>query len=91
MHWLYHFLGLDNLSGSYYGFWSGVGSDLTELAIVGGLISMVRKNNCHHRWCPYIGHHEYSDPATGLTYKLCRLHHPDHPGRRQRNFTKELS
>ena len=75
MHWLSHFLGLDNLSGPYYGFWSGFGSDLSELAIAGGLIGVLRKHNCHVRWCWRVGRH----PVEGTPFVVCRRHHPDGP------------
>lgn len=49
MNWFLHFIGANNLSGPAYGFWSGFGSDIGELAIVGGLIGMIRKTAQHHR------------------------------------------
>ena len=73
MHWLSHFLGLDNLSGPYYGFWSGFGSDLSELAIAGGLYGVLRKYNCHVRRCWRSGRH----PVEGTTFTVCRHHHPE--------------
>jgi len=57
MQWLSHFLGMDNLSGAHYGFWSGAGSDISELAILGFVYGMVRKHNCHSRGCWRIGRH----------------------------------
>jgi hypothetical protein len=53
IHWLYVHLGISG-SGPYYGFWSGFGSDIGELAIVGGIWKMV---NCHERGCWRVGHH----------------------------------
>lgn len=38
MNWLPHILGIDDVSGRWYAFWSGAGADLSELAIVGALI-----------------------------------------------------
>lgn len=73
MSWLVHVLGLDNLSGPWYGFWSGAGSDLGELAIVGGLIGLLRKHNCHVHGCPRIGRHKIA----GTDWVVCRRHHPD--------------
>jgi len=57
LHWLAVHTGTVNESGPYYGFWSGFGSDLGEVAIVGGLLTMVRKHNCHQRHCWRIGRH----------------------------------
>ena len=73
MYWLSHFLGLDNLSGPYYGFWSGVGSDLAEVTLVGAMLTLVRKYNCHVKWCWRVGRH----PVEGTTYTVCRRHHPE--------------
>ena len=84
-HWLLHFFGLDSASGTAYLAWSGVLSDLGEVTIVGGMLAIYRKHNCHRRWCWRFGHHDFMDEATGLTVKLCRKCHPAHPGRR---FTK---
>jgi hypothetical protein len=76
MHWLEHFLGMD-MSGDPYGFWSGFGSDLSELAIFGALLAMVRKHNCHVHGCWRIGRF----PVDGTTWTVCRRHHPDDPPR----------
>ncbi|MCX4750915.1 hypothetical protein OG455_41275 [Kitasatospora sp. NBC_01287] len=75
MHWLAHFFGLDNPSGPAYLLWSGVGSDVSELAIIGGLISMWRRHNCHVRGCWRIARH----PVDGTNWVVCRHHHPDDP------------
>lgn len=90
MHWLSHALGLDNLSGPYYGFWSGSGSDITELALLGGLVNLARRHNCHQRRCMRVGHHPWKEPQTGLTHMLCRKHHPDHPGKRARDLRRSM-
>lgn len=71
--WLYHLFGLGNLAGPYYGFWSGAGSDIAELAIVGGLINMARRHNCHVRGCWRVGRH----PVEGTSFVVCQRHHPD--------------
>jgi len=71
--WILHVTGVDNVSGPWYGFWSGFGSDLGEIAIVGGLISIYRRHNCHVKGCWRIG--KYSVEGTG--YVVCRHHHPD--------------
>jgi hypothetical protein len=81
-HWLAVHTGTVNEAGPYYGFWSGFGSDIGEVTIVGGLLAIYKKHNCHSRWCWRFGHHDFADEATGITWKLCRAHHPAHPGRR---------
>jgi hypothetical protein len=70
-HWLLHVAGITNLSGHWYGFWSGIGSDLGELAIVGGLATVVRSRNCEVHHCWRLGHH-----ATAAGHKVCRVHSP---------------
>jgi hypothetical protein len=57
MGWLLHALGLDTTSGPVYAFWSGAGSDLGEVALLGGMITLVRKHNCHERRCWRVGRH----------------------------------
>ena len=69
---LAHFLGLDNLSGPWYGWWSGAGSDIAELAIIGGLVNIARRHNCEVHHCWRIGRH-----ATAGGHQVCRKHHPD--------------
>lgn len=58
-----------------YQFWSGIGSDIGELAIVGGLITIVRRIQCQTPWCFRFGRHRTAD---GL-HHLCNKHHPDLP------------
>jgi hypothetical protein len=69
--WLYHYFGV-NGSGPWYGFWSGTGSDIGELAIVGGLASLVRHKNCEVKHCLRLGRH-----TTAAGHKVCRRHHPE--------------
>lgn len=73
MNWLGHILGLDNLSGAWYGFWSGFAGDISQIAILGGLYSMWRKHNCHVKGCPRVGRHK----VAGTEWVVCRRHHPD--------------
>lgn len=67
-HWLLTVTGINNLSGNWYGFWSGFGADLGELAIVGSIIGLYRQHKCHLCW--RIGHH----PVVGTHYKTCHKH-----------------
>ena len=78
-HWLAVHTGTVNESGPYYGFWSGFGSDIGEVAIIGGLIGVARNHNCHVKGCWRWAHHEYT--MDGASYKLCRIHHPATPDR----------
>jgi hypothetical protein len=69
MHWLESFLGMTNLSAPAYGFWSGFGSDIAEFAILGGVIQMYRRHNCHTKGCWRVGRHL----VEGTPW--CNLHH----------------
>ena len=79
-HWLAVHTGTINETGPYYGFWSGFGSDLTELGIIGvvstGVYQLVKKYNCHEPGCWRVGAH----PAAGGRFLLCYRHHPDYEG-----------
>ena len=74
MNWLSHLwwwvevhTGTVNESGPYYGFWSGFGSDIGELAIIGGMIQFARRANCHNHGCFRLSLHTTADG-----YRLCR-------------------
>lgn len=69
---LAHFFGLDNLSGPFYGFWSGIGSDIGELAIIGGLIQIYRQHLCHVDGCYRWGRRS----VEGTPHIVCHRHHP---------------
>jgi hypothetical protein len=56
-----------------YQFWSGIGSDISEITLVGIALAAFRRINCHSPWCWRIGHH----PTADGHFKLCRRHHPD--------------
>jgi hypothetical protein len=77
MHWLANLFGLTNGSGTPYLFWSGIGSDLGEIGILGGMVAIYRRHACHTPWCLRWGRH----PAAGGQFQLCTKHHPDHPRR----------
>lgn len=70
--WFLHLTGADNVSGTFYGFWSGFGSDLGEIAIVGGLVSIYRKHTCEVAGCWRLQRHR-----TEGGHIVCRRHHPD--------------
>lgn len=71
-HSILDFFGVIDEGGKGYGFFSGVGSDIGELAIIGGLISIYRKHTCHIDGCWRIAKH----PVEGTPYVACRKHHP---------------
>ena len=76
MTWIAHILGLDDGSGRWYLFWSGFGSDISELAIFAALFGIIRRHNCHARRCWRVGRF----PIEGTGHVVCRRHHPDdHP------------
>lgn len=58
-HWLTVHTGSENTPGSppNYNFFSGSGSDISELAIVGAVVGGYRKHNCHQSRCWRIGRH----------------------------------
>lgn len=85
-HWVEVHTGTVNESGPYYGFWSGFGSDIAELAIVGGIVQMVRHHNCHVKGCLRLGR-----PVSGTPYVACPKHHPDHKGSKRGVEESELS
>jgi hypothetical protein len=70
MTWLQHILGLDDASSVPYLAWSGFGADLP---IIGALIALGRRHNCHVHGCWRIGRH----PVAGTGHVVCRHHHPD--------------
>jgi len=63
----------NSLYGETYQFWSGVGSDIGELAILGAVIGAYRKAECHAQGC-----HRFGRFAHGH-YRLCHVHHPGVP------------
>jgi hypothetical protein len=73
LHWFQVYTGTTNQSGPYYGFWSGFGSDLGELAVLGAVFGAWHRVNCHAKGCWRIGRQHVS----GTTYVTCRKHHPD--------------
>lgn len=67
--WLLHVLGLDDGSGAWYLWWSGIVGDLALLGAIGAGFKIV---NCHAAGCWRFGFH----PVSGTPYKTCRKHHP---------------
>jgi hypothetical protein len=71
-HAILHFFGVIDESGKGYAFWSGIGSDIGEVAIIGAVVGMYRKHNCQATGCWRIGKH----PVEGTGFITCRKHHP---------------
>jgi hypothetical protein len=72
MNWLSYFFGLDNGSGAHYLFWSGIGSDATEFLILGGIIQLYRRHNCHVKGCWRMQRRA----VAGTGHIVCNKHHP---------------
>ena len=70
-----HFFGLDNGGGANYLFWSGVGSDFTEVALIGAAYTVWRRHNCGVRGCWRIGRRV----VPGTDHVACNRHHPNPP------------
>lgn len=80
--WLLHISGSDDVSGKWYGFWSGFGGDVAILgSVLAAPIVLWRKHDCGVRWCPRLARHDFTDPDTQIVHHLCRKHHPQHPGK----------
>lgn len=74
-YWVEIHTGAINEQNAYYGWWSGAGSDLGEIALIGGIFTLARSHNCHVKHCWRINKH----PVEGTPYKVCRKHHPTIP------------
>jgi len=72
VHGLLIWFGITNAAGHAYSFWSGIGSDLGEITIIGGLLMVLRKHNCEVHGCWRLGRH-----TTAGGHTVCRKHHPD--------------
>jgi hypothetical protein len=72
-HWLAYMTGSANASGTppNYNFYSGFGSDLAEITIIGGLVTIYRKHNCEVKGCHRLGRH-----TTDAGHHVCRRHMP---------------
>lgn len=83
MSWLLHLLdeyGITNMNNRWYAFWSGSGSDIGEIALLGALVGMYKRHTCHvdsPRFCWRPGTH----PVEGTPFRACKRHHPAVPDR----------
>jgi hypothetical protein len=78
LHWLDHVLGLDDGTGHWYLFWSGIGANFGEFAIVGALVATYRRHTCHvdsPHFCWRPGVHPVRDSG----FRTCGRHHPTVP------------
>jgi hypothetical protein len=84
--WLVHFMGVDQGmkygQWNWYNFWSGFVSDIGQVAIVGGLIQIYRRHNCHITKCWRIGKYR----VIGTPYLVCIIHRPEVEARHRRKF-----
>ncbi len=70
--WFQSVTGTDNTSGRPYGFWSGFGSDLGEIAILAGLITIYKHHNCAVPRCPRLAHKRFEVKETHQ--RTCHKH-----------------
>jgi hypothetical protein len=68
--WFLHYTGTNNTAGPWYGFWSGFGSDLGEIALLAAVLGFFRHHNCHRKGCWRLGH-----PDPEHNWPACRVHH----------------
>lgn len=64
---LLHILGVDDPNSPFYLAYSGI---IPSLAIVGGVVTFIRRHQCHSPWCIRMGRHQLD----GTLY--CTKHHP---------------
>lgn len=72
MNWHWVAVHFGTINGSYNLFWSGFGSDIGEIAILGALVQATRHANCHQKGCWRVGLHRVGDSP----YRVCHHHHP---------------
>lgn len=71
-----HFIGVEPRTPSTaYNFWSGFGSDIGEVTIIGLALGAIRHINCHAKGCWRPGKHL----VDGTPFKVCAKHHPKVP------------
>lgn len=74
-HWLWVHLGIPG-SGPWYGFWSGFGSDLGEVTLVGFFVAGLHYFNCHEYGCWRIGS-RVTVEDNGHHFRRCKKHHDE--------------
>lgn len=68
LNWLYHYTGSVG-SGSWYGFWSGFGSDIGEVTILSAILGIYHHHKC--ATCFRFGRHILEDTKQ----KVCSKHY----------------
>jgi hypothetical protein len=64
----------DPLNGQGYQFWSGIGSDIGEITLIGLGFAWLHHHNCYERGCWRVQWHPH--PVHG--HPVCKRHHPDY-------------
>src|SRR5580692_7333004 len=77
-HWFLRYTGADAESGTWYWFWSGFGGAIPDFLILGSIITIYRRHNCHVKGCFRLG-----KPVEGTPYLACPAHHPGHEGNKR--------
>lgn len=70
------YLGIINVNGRWYAFWSGFGSDIQEFGIFGLIFLTWKRHNCHETHCFRIGRHELT--KDGHKTLFCHKHIAGH-------------
>lgn len=65
---------LHPLGGTGYQFWSGIGSDIGEITLIGALIAVWSKHNCHIHRCWRLSWHPSQKYGGHI---VCRHHHEE--------------
>ena len=75
--WIFAHLGFDGQQ-PWYDFWSGFGSDLSELAILGSIVVVYRRHKCAA--CLRLALRGPHGEVAGTHYRTCHKHTngPDH-------------
>lgn len=58
-----------------YQFWSGIGSDISEITLLGFALAFWRQHNCHVHRCWRLQWHAHPDHG----HPVCKKHHPSDP------------
>lgn len=71
--WLNHALGTDG--GAFYRFYSGFGTAIGSITLLGGLATFFQTRRCQVDGCTAVG----KRTVPGTDWKVCPGHHPDGP------------